>query len=116
MASKKLAEKAVWDFDEKQKPKRRLNFVLPTWIGGPNVLPLYRGVDGLSASQKLIWQCAVGERLPDADFPNWVDVRDVAAVYIVCLEKDDVNREMFLMGTKIGWYSGVSQPIPMASL
>jgi NADPH-dependent methylglyoxal reductase len=109
MASKKLAEKAAWDFHEANKPNWRLNFVLPTWIGGPNVLPLYRGIDGFSVSQKLVWRCATEDRLPGPDFPFWIDVRDVAAAHVACLEKDTVDKQRFLMGEKPGWYSGVSQ-------
>jgi nucleoside-diphosphate-sugar epimerase len=107
MASKKLAEKAAWDFYESKKPSWRLNFVLPTWIGGPNSIPLYRGIAGLSVSQQLIWQSATGDHLPEPDFPLWVDVRDVAAAHILCLENDSVNKQRFVIGQSVGWYSGV---------
>ena len=86
MASKKLAEKAAWDFYENEKPSWSLATVNPTYIGGPNVLPLAKGVASLSFSQGLIWNVAIStpeDQLADVDFPYWVDVRDVAKAHLL---------------------------------
>ncbi|DAA77661.1 TPA_exp: Aldehyde reductase II [Trichophyton benhamiae CBS 112371] len=86
MASRKLAEKAAWDFYRKHQPTWALSTLLPSFIGGPFVLPLTKGTDSLTFSTGLIWRTALGnEPLFHNDFPHWVDVRDVAKAHIQAL-------------------------------
>lgn len=90
MASKKLAEKAAWDLHAQHSPTWSLATVCPTYIGGPVLLPLTKGADSLSFSNKLLWGVASskpGDALPVVDFPNWVDVRDVARAHVEALRK-----------------------------
>ncbi|KAI1613148.1 hypothetical protein EDD37DRAFT_648658 [Exophiala viscosa] len=83
MASKKLAEKAAWDFyadylgNGTSQPTWRFSVICPTYIGGPCVLPLSKGAESLSFSNQLIWNTAASKptgSLPKVDFPHWVDV------------------------------------------
>lgn len=112
MASKKLAEKAAWDFYAQHKPAWNLSVVCPTYIGGPNILPLARGAESLSFSQKLIWGVATskpGDKLPQVDFPYWVDVRDVARVHILALQASERARgERFLLAPYETSYSRIA--------
>lgn len=111
MASKKLAEKAAWDFYDSQKPKWRLSVVCPTYIGGPNVLPLAKGADSLSFSQKLLWGVATSkpeDNLPEIDFPYWVDVRDVARAHVLALQSSQADGERFTLAPFSTTYSGVA--------
>ncbi|EGD96059.1 hypothetical protein TESG_03519 [Trichophyton tonsurans CBS 112818] len=86
MASRTLAEKAAWDFYRKHQPTWALSTLLPSFIGGPFVLPLTKGADSLTFSTGLIWKTALGgEPLFHNDFPHWVDVRDVAKAHIQAL-------------------------------
>jgi nucleoside-diphosphate-sugar epimerase len=87
-ASKKLADEAAWKLYEEHSPSWKLSTVLPTYIGGPTVLPLTEkhGSLGLSFSAGLLWKIAVGDgRLPNDNFPFWVDVRDVAKAHLNAL-------------------------------
>ncbi|OAL74534.1 hypothetical protein A7D00_0126 [Trichophyton violaceum] len=86
MASRKFAEKAAWDFYRKHQPTWALSTLLPSFIGGPFVLPLTKGTDGLTFSTGLIRRTALGgEPLFRNGFPYWVDVRDVAKAHIQAL-------------------------------
>lgn len=88
LASKKLAEEAAWKFYEKNKPRWSLATILPTYIGGPTILPLKKKAvtPNLSFSAGFIWKTALGDgELPEDDFPFWVDVRDVAKAHINAL-------------------------------
>ncbi|KAK2877276.1 putative secondary metabolism biosynthetic enzyme [Arthroderma sp. PD_2] len=86
MASRKLAEKAAWDFHSKHMPTWSLSTILPTFICGPSVLPLEKGAGSLTFSTGLVWRTATGnEALFHNDFPYWVDVRDVARAHIQAL-------------------------------
>lgn len=100
LASKKFAESSAWDLYEKLKPSWTLSAINPTYIGGPNILPLTRGADSLSFSQKLILNVAQskpGDELADVDFPNWVDVRDVAKAHIRALLCPEAKGKRFIL-------------------
>ncbi|KAF2813493.1 aldehyde reductase II [Mytilinidion resinicola] len=92
MASKTLAEQAAWELWEREKPSWGLCVLLPTYIGGPYVLPLARGTAGLSWSTGLVWGVAEGGALPGVDYPDWVDVRDVAGAHVRALERAEEGR------------------------
>lgn len=88
LVSKKLAEEAAWKFYEQHHPRWNMSTILPTYIGGPTVLPLTEkhGSLRLSFNAGLIWKAAIGDgELPKDDFPFWVDVRDVAKAHVNAL-------------------------------
>ncbi|KAL8277539.1 hypothetical protein RQP46_010094 [Phenoliferia psychrophenolica] len=87
-ASKVLAEKAAWT----TSPTYSLCTILPTYIGGPSVLPLKDGAKSVSFSQALIWKTATESTLPTLDFPGWVHVSDVARAHIAALERGVTGR------------------------
>jgi NADPH-dependent methylglyoxal reductase len=109
MASKTLAERALWELNEREKPRYALNVILPTWVGGPYVLALPDGAKKLSASVGLLYNCASGGQLPEQDFPFWVDVRDVARAHIMALEKEDVRDKRILVTSGALHYDGVGR-------
>jgi nucleoside-diphosphate-sugar epimerase len=107
-ASKKLAEKAAWDLWKDAKPQWDLSFVLPTYIGGPSVLPT-KGEDHLTYSNGILWGVVSGKPLPMMDWPFWVDVRDVAKAHIEALQTREASGKRFILtGTKGVTYSDVS--------
>jgi NADPH-dependent methylglyoxal reductase len=82
--------------------------ILPTYIGGPSILPLTKGVDSLSFSQKLLWNTATdSSKLPDFDWPGWIDVRDVAKAHINALVTPEAAGQRFLLCTQMTTYSEV---------
>jgi NADPH-dependent methylglyoxal reductase len=110
MASKTLAERAAWEFYDKQKPKWSLNVILPVYIGGPCILPLTKGAESLSFSNQLIWNSVSGKQLPEPDFPFWVDVRDLAIAHVTVLRKaGEVEGKRFLLASGAALYSDFAE-------
>merc|ERR1711964_68437 len=77
-----------------------MSVVCPTYISGPLNLDLESEKD-LSFSNQLIWRTVTSgdQKLIPLDYPNWVDVRDVADVHIRVLEKD-VSGERFILSNR----------------
>jgi hypothetical protein len=70
MASKTLAERAAWEFYEKEKPGWSLNVILPVYIGSPCILVHTKGAESLSFSIQLIWNSVSGAKLAKPDSPG----------------------------------------------
>jgi NADPH-dependent methylglyoxal reductase len=86
--------------------------ILPTYIGGPNILPLTEGPDSLSLSQNLLWQTATDPlKLPALDCPGWVDVRDVARAHINALVKPEAAGKRWIISAELATYSDVTFPL-----
>lgn len=113
-ASKKLAEKAAWDFYAEAKPAWRLSTVCPGYIAGPYVLPLSKGLKGASYSISLVWRTATskpGDSLTQLDFVDWVDVRDVADVHIRALTQKGANGKRLLVGPSKVSYTDMAKVV-----
>ncbi|KAF2169554.1 hypothetical protein M409DRAFT_19966 [Zasmidium cellare ATCC 36951] len=106
LSSKKLAEEAAWNYYHKHveggKGKGwKFSTILPTYIGGPCVLPLKGevGLDGYSFSQAKITDIAqrgTNKGLVD-DFPFWVDVRDVAKAHAQALLRQEAHGKRWIL-------------------
>lgn len=96
--SKKVAERAAWDWWTEHKPAWDLSFVHPSFILGPYVLPVSR--KKVSFSCKLASGVALsspGDSLPPINFPHWVDVRDVALAHLLALTNPQARGERFIL-------------------
>ena len=82
--------------------------ILPTCTGGPNILPLTRGVDSLSLSQRLFWKAATDASLPKLDWPGRVDVRDVAKAHVNALVTPEAAGKRWITSSAMASYSDVS--------
>lgn len=83
-ASKALAEKAAWEFMEKNKPTFTLTSLNPTFFLGPQVLDAK-----ISGSNQLAWNAIANENT--APFTvGAIDVRDVAKAHVLAL----INKEV----------------------
>lgn len=97
--SKKLAEKAAWDFVEAEKPHFDLSVVNPVYVFGPQAFDeLVK--DNLNTSSEII-NNILKLSSPDAEVSPYtgyaVDVRDVAEAHIVAFEKDEAKgKRLFL--------------------
>jgi hypothetical protein len=99
---------SVQDFHKTHSPSFSLTMVLPTYIGGPNILPLSKGVDSLSFSQGLLWKTATdSSKLPNMDFPGWVDVRDVAKAHVNALVTPEAAGKRWIVSAGLVTYSDV---------
>lgn len=98
-ASKTFAEKAAWEFVEKNKPNFVLSTVNPTYVFGPQAFEETVG-DELNTSAEIINQLLKLNK----DLKDWpksegpcVDVRDVAKAHIVAFEKDEAKNQRLLV-------------------
>lgn len=106
-ASKKLAEKAAWDFvnDKSNNAKFDLVTVNPPMVFGPVVHHL-ASLDTINTSNERIVALAQGkwkEAVPPTGVSNWVDVRDVARAHILAFEKPEIGGHRLF--TTAGSYS-----------
>ncbi|GAA5856956.1 hypothetical protein JCM9279_005030 [Rhodotorula babjevae] len=100
-ASKTLAEKAAWDFIEKEKPSFDITTIQPPLIFGP-VLHDVKKPDSLNTSVNNFYQYLEGKKSADdaqGGFGSFVDVRDVAHLHVESLVKEEAGNERFLVAT-----------------
>lgn len=101
-ASKKLAEKAAWDYVRDNKPNFDLVTVNPPMVFGPIVHHL-DDVSGINTSNERFVNAVTGVWKKAGEVPNqgpiliWVDVRDVAKAHVLAgLEKPEVGGHRLL--------------------
>lgn len=85
---------------------------MPTYIFGPSILPLTKGPESLSFSNKLVWDCATGgaegKGHAEVDWPVMVDVRDVARAHVLALTEEKAAGQRFIVNSESFVYSDVS--------
>ncbi|KAI0056654.1 D-lactaldehyde dehydrogenase [Artomyces pyxidatus] len=101
-ASKTLAERAVWDFYEKNKSTLDWDVVVlnPPYVFGP-LINHVSSLRALNASNQELYDTLV-EGAKDAESlantgTSWVDVRDVARAHVLAGEKDDAGGERIIV-------------------
>ena len=102
--SKTLAEKAAWDYVEKENHPFELAVINPALVIGPSLS------GDLGESNKAIVMVATG-KMPVAvplQF-GYVDVRDVAAAHILAMQNPASNGERFALAEKDLWYKDVAK-------
>lgn len=96
-ASKALAERAAWDFVEKEKPNFSLTTLCPPWVFGP-ALQEVKSLDTLNTSNQHIASFLQGKHkneIPPTPVFLWVDVRDLAMGHVLAVEKPDAASKRF---------------------
>ncbi|KAI8725712.1 putative nadph-dependent methylglyoxal reductase gre2 protein [Fusarium sp. LHS14.1] len=100
-ARKTFAEKAAWEFLEKEKPTFTLSTILPPLVFGP-VSQSLNSLDSLNTSNKFIHGFIAGpaqDEIPPTFNPIFADVRDVAFAHVVAMEKPEAgNKRFFITG------------------
>ena len=102
--SKTLAEKAAWDYVERENHPFELAVINPALVIGPSLS------GDLGESNKAIVMVATG-KMPVAvplQF-GYVDVRDVAAAHILAMQNPASNGERFALAEKDLWYKDVAK-------
>ncbi|KAK1595069.1 NAD dependent epimerase/dehydratase [Colletotrichum navitas] len=105
-ASKKLAERAAWDFAERERPAFDLVTLTPPLVLGP-VVHHFADLASINTSNERVvdlvqgkWRHAVA---PTGAAYLWIDVRDLATAHVLALEKPEAaGRRLF---TTAGWFS-----------
>lgn len=96
-ASKTLAERAAWDFIEKEKPGFDIATINPPLIFGP-IIHDVASPDKLNTSVNNFYKFLIGEKDADAavaGFGSMVDVRDVAQLHIDALVTEGASNQRF---------------------
>lgn len=96
--SKKLAEKAAWEFVEAEKPRFDLVTLCPPMVYGP-VLQEVTDMNKLNTSSAAFYSIFSGQT-KDLSQPGvwiWVDVRDIAQAHVEAIEKPEAGNQRFLV-------------------
>jgi len=114
-ASKTFAEKAAWEFVEKEKPNFTVSTINPPMVFGPIVsLAMHSStqsltytkvhaldsLDNMNTSNQRILSAAQGkfkDEIPPSGVHLWVDVRDVAEAHVAAFEKPDAANKRFFV-------------------
>ncbi|KAH8426572.1 SDR family oxidoreductase [Aspergillus melleus] len=95
-ASKVLAEKAAWDFLEREKPAFTIATICPPMVYGP-VEHHVASMDRLNESAADVYRFMNGStaEIPPTGFPTWVDVRDVAEAHLRAFASEAAANQRF---------------------
>ncbi|KAG8626529.1 hypothetical protein KVT40_005474 [Elsinoe batatas] len=98
-ASKTYAEKAAWEFLEKEKPNWTLSTINPPLVLGP-IVHYLNSLSALNTSNQRIRDAVLGkfkDEIPDTGVYVWVDVRDVALCHVKAIEVDAAANKRFFV-------------------
>ncbi|KAL2815354.1 hypothetical protein BJX63DRAFT_390260 [Aspergillus granulosus] len=98
-ASKTFAEKAAWDFVEKEKPNFDLATINPPLVLGP-VVHYLSSLDAINTSNARVSTIVRGlekEATPSTVTFLWVDVRDVALAHVRAIEVPEAGAQRFFV-------------------
>jgi nucleoside-diphosphate-sugar epimerase len=101
-ASKTLAEKAAWNFVEKQQPTFTIATVCEPLVYGPRVDNL-KSLDDLNTSNAALWKLVTSGKdaqIPVVSVPWEIDVRDVAFAHVAALERQTKSNERYLIAAE----------------
>ncbi|KAL4880827.1 hypothetical protein BJY04DRAFT_190893 [Aspergillus karnatakaensis] len=98
-ASKTFAEKAAWDFFEKEKPNFDIATINPPLVLGP-VVHYLSSLDAINTSNARISRFVRGlekDSIPPTVTFLWVDVRDVALAHVRAIEVPEAGAQRFFV-------------------
>lgn len=98
-ASKTFAEKAAWEFVEKEKPNFTVATLCPPLVLGP-IVHYLNSLDGLNTSNQRVRNLITGQNkkeIPDTGTYIWVDVRDLALAHVKAIEIPEAANKRFFI-------------------
>ncbi|KAG0647827.1 Ketoreductase azaE [Hyphodiscus hymeniophilus] len=98
-ASKTFAEKAAWDFVEKEKPNFTLSTMNPPLVLGP-IVHYLNGLDALNTSNQRVRDLLQGkwkEGIPETGAYLFIDVRDIALAHVKAIELPEAAGKRFFV-------------------
>ncbi|KAL0941108.1 NAD-dependent epimerase dehydratase [Colletotrichum truncatum] len=105
-ASKKLAEKAAWEFVEKEKPGFDLVTICPPLVLGP-VVDHFADLNTINTSNERVVDLVNGKWKTEIGATGaaylWIDVRDLALAHILAVERQEAGGKRLF--TTAGWFS-----------
>jgi len=98
LLSKKLAEKAAFEFVETEKPNFSITTMAPPMVYGP-VLHQVASIDKLNTSSQDIHRLFDGseKEVPPTSFYGYVDVRDLALAHLRGYEKPEAANQRYII-------------------
>lgn len=99
-ASKKLAEKAAYDFAKNNNVSFKVASVCPPMVNGPFVHPVAK-LEQLNESSNQVWSFVTGKskgEIPPTGFPAFADVRNLAQAHVNAAEKNAEGRFLIYNG------------------
>lgn len=100
-----FAERAAWEYVEREKPGFSITALNPPMIFGP-VIHSLSSLDDVNTSNARIRDAMLGEwktEIPDSRVFIWVDVRDIALSHVLALESEDMAGKRIFVTS--GYYS-----------
>jgi nucleoside-diphosphate-sugar epimerase len=94
--SKTFAERAAWDFMEREKPGFTLTTLTPPGIFGPTIKYPGYPIEAPNASNGLFGHMLEGKALPTALY-TWIDVKDAALAHVRAIEDEAFSGERVLL-------------------
>jgi nucleoside-diphosphate-sugar epimerase len=97
-ASKVFAEKAAFDFVDKNRPNFSVSTICPPMVFGPNMQPV-ESMSKLNTSSSSIYTLMNGstKEIPSTGFPVFADARDVAQAHLKAYEIPEAGGERFII-------------------
>lgn len=98
-ASKTFAEKAAWEFVEKESPNFTLSTMNPPLVLGP-IVHYLNSLETLNTSNQRVRNLLQGkckEEIPDTGTFIWVDVRDLALAHVKAIEVPEAASKRFFI-------------------
>jgi len=98
-ASKTFAEKAAWDFVEKEKPNFTISTMNPPLVLGP-IVHYLNDLKTLNTSNQRVRNFITGQyksEIADTSVYAWTDVRDLALAHVKAIEIPDAAGKRFFV-------------------
>lgn len=98
-ASKVCAERAAWEFIEKEKPAFTIATICEPIVFGPRNGG-FKSLDDINTSNASIWSLVTSGKdaqIPETRVPKQIDVRDVAYTHVTALQKSINTNERYLI-------------------
>ena len=98
-ASKTFAEKASWEFLEKEKPNFTISTMCPPLVFGP-IIHYLQNLDSLNTSNQRFAAIMTGkakEEIPPTGVFIWTDVRDLALAHVKAAELPEAANKRFFV-------------------
>jgi nucleoside-diphosphate-sugar epimerase len=98
-ASKTFAEKAAWEFLDKEKPNFTIATMCPPLVFGP-IVNYLNSLDAVNTSNQRIRDSMLGkhkDEIAPTGSHAWVDVRDLALAHVLATEKDEAANKRFFI-------------------
>ncbi|BGP31984.1 hypothetical protein JCM10296v2_003763 [Rhodotorula toruloides] len=97
LTSKKFAERAAWNFFEREKPNFSLATIVPPIILGEALQPL-SSLSDLNLSAAVVKRIIDAEEIPPTAVPVFVNVNDCARAHVEAVERARTNRYLLIGG------------------